>query len=64
MDLNSYMSPSDGNVVYDLYGVIVHSQYSKDTGHYVSYVKTCDESWYSCDDHNVQYLNLFVLHIY
>jgi len=44
---------SQPDVVYDLYGVCVHSGWSSNSGHYYSYCKTGDGKWYECDDSHV-----------
>ena len=36
--------------IYDLYGVVIHSGYSTNSGHYYSYCKTQNGKWFECDD--------------
>ena len=36
--------------IYDLYGVVIHSGYSTNSGHYYSYCKTQSGKWFECDD--------------
>nr|CAB3501858.1 unnamed protein product [Digitaria exilis] len=51
LDLNPYTRSAED--LYDLYGVIVHDEYSMNFGHYISYVKTSDQSWFCCNDKTV-----------
>jgi len=39
--------------LYHLYGVLVHAGHSLNSGHYYSYVKAANGSWYCCDDCSV-----------
>lgn len=39
--------------IYDLYAVAVHAGHSLQSGHYYSYVKAPNCSWYRCDDETV-----------
>lgn len=38
---------------YTLFGTIVHSGYSQDSGHYYAYVKDANSHWYCCNDAHV-----------
>lgn len=38
---------------YTLFGTIVHSGYSQDSGHYYAYVKDANSQWYCCNDSHV-----------
>ncbi|KAF9586952.1 hypothetical protein IFM89_039824 [Coptis chinensis] len=43
---------------YNLYGTIVHSGYSPDSGHYYAYIKDAMGRWYCCNDSFVSISNL------
>jgi hypothetical protein len=44
--------------VYDLYGIVIHSGYSANSGHYYSYCKDINKkSWYECNDSCVSSIN-------
>eukprot|EP00897_Mesotaenium_endlicherianum_P005613 jgi/Mesen1/507/ME000104S10601 len=43
----------DSRPEYALYGVVVHSGHSQDSGHYYAYVKDGAGQWYLCDDCHV-----------
>lgn len=48
---NSKENPSAvADQIYDLYGVVIHSGYSTNSGHYYSYCKTLAGKWFECDD--------------
>lgn len=57
LDITPYISderPNSRNgAVYDLFGVLVHSGSSSNSGHYFSYVKTATGMWYEMDDDSV-----------
>ena len=37
--------------IYDLYGIVVHSGYSADSGHYYAFVKESNgQRWFECND--------------
>ena len=39
------------NVIYDLYGVVIHKGSSTNSGHYFSYCKAAsNKGWYECND--------------
>ena len=40
-------------VLYQLYGVVVHSGHSPDHGHYYAYVKAPNKTWYCMNDSSV-----------
>ncbi|CAL5187219.1 unnamed protein product [Lathyrus oleraceus] len=50
--LSSFMSKAsqDPQPEYKLFGTIVHSGYSPESGHYYAYVKDAMGRWYCCDD--------------
>ncbi|GAA0174954.1 cysteine protease [Lithospermum erythrorhizon] len=50
--LSSYMckASQDPNPEYTLFGTIVHSGFSADTGHYYAYIKDAMGRWYCCND--------------
>eukprot|EP01018_Ginkgo_biloba_P030885 Gb_28125 [translate_table: standard] len=43
----------DARPEYALFGTIVHSGYSQDSGHYYAYVKDANGRWYCCNDTHV-----------
>ncbi|KAM7268747.1 hypothetical protein ACFE04_010913 [Oxalis oulophora] len=43
---------------YNLFGTIVHSGYSSDSGHYYAYIKDAMGRWYCCNDSFVKVANL------
>ncbi|KAG0629689.1 hypothetical protein M758_1G122600 [Ceratodon purpureus] len=47
----------DARPEYSLYGVVVHSGSSQDSGHYYAYVKEAGGRWYCCDDASVSQVN-------
>jgi len=57
LDITPYISderPNSRNgAVYDLFGVLVHSGSSSNSGHYFAYVKTATGMWYEMDDDSV-----------
>ncbi|XP_078438159.1 ubiquitin-specific protease 25 isoform X2 [Wolffia australiana] len=50
--LSSFMckASQDPHPEYDLFGSIVHSGYSSDSGHYYAYIKDHTGRWYCCND--------------
>ncbi|CAA2982785.1 ubiquitin carboxyl-terminal hydrolase 25-like [Olea europaea var. sylvestris] len=50
--LSSYMckASQDPYPEYNLFGTIVHSGFSPDSGHYYAYIKDALGHWYCCDD--------------
>ncbi|GMI90023.1 ubiquitin-specific protease 25 [Hibiscus trionum] len=50
--LSSFMSKAsqDPQPVYNLFGTIVHSGYSPESGHYYAYIKDAMGRWYCCND--------------
>ena len=45
------------NEVYDLYGIVIHSGYSADSGHYYAFCKESNgQRWYECNDSHVSQL--------
>lgn len=50
MDCDQKDLKSVPDEIYDLYGVVIHSGYSTNSGHYYSYCKTQQDKWYECDD--------------
>ncbi|GBG69609.1 hypothetical protein CBR_g4440 [Chara braunii] len=45
-----WIGVEDRNPQYSLYGIIVHSGSSQDSGHYYAYVKDSSGKWWRCDD--------------
>lgn len=61
-------SPSGGeksstlrSVSYKLYGVLVHLGHTSHSGHYYSYVRAPNDTWYKADDQRVRKLNIRIL---
>lgn len=51
INLRNYMSQRQGEpILYHLYGVLVHSGYSSEHGHYYSFVKSPSKIWYCMND--------------
>ncbi|KAK8579332.1 hypothetical protein V6N12_069658 [Hibiscus sabdariffa] len=50
--LSSFLSKAsqDPQPVYNLFGTIVHSGYSPESGHYYAYIKDAIGRWYCCND--------------
>ncbi|KAL6529774.1 Ubiquitin carboxyl-terminal hydrolase 25 [Orobanche gracilis] len=50
--LSSHMSKGnkDAHPEYNLFGTIVHSGFSPDSGHYYAYIKNATGRWYCCND--------------
>ncbi|XP_051209976.1 ubiquitin carboxyl-terminal hydrolase 25 [Lolium perenne] len=48
-----YNKTQDSQPVYNLFGSIVHSGFSPDSGHYYAYVKDAFGRWYCCNDSHV-----------
>ncbi|OVA03360.1 Ubiquitin carboxyl-terminal hydrolases family 2 [Macleaya cordata] len=53
--LSSYMckGSQDPHPEYNLFGTIVHSGYSPESGHYYAYIKDATGRWYCCNDSHV-----------
>ncbi|KAK6785331.1 hypothetical protein RDI58_018786 [Solanum bulbocastanum] len=53
--LSSYMckASQDLHPEYNLFGTIVHSGFSPDSGHYYAYIKDAVGRWYCCNDSHV-----------
>ncbi|XP_077243758.1 ubiquitin-specific protease 25 [Tasmannia lanceolata] len=53
--LSNYMSKGsqDPHPEYNLFGSIVHSGYSPESGHYYAYIKDATGRWYCCNDSHV-----------
>ncbi|XP_068654109.1 ubiquitin carboxyl-terminal hydrolase 25-like [Aristolochia californica] len=43
---------------YNLFGSIIHSGYSPESGHYYAYIKDASGRWYCCNDSHVSLANL------
>ena len=43
----------DKEVIYDLYGVVIHAGWTPSSGHYYSYCKTANGKWYECNDSHI-----------
>ncbi|CAN0891160.1 Ubiquitin carboxyl-terminal hydrolase 25 [Linum grandiflorum] len=58
--LSSFMckSSQDPQPEYSLFGTIVHSGYSPESGHYYAYIKDAMGRWYCCNDSYVTLSNL------
>ncbi|XXG68290.1 hypothetical protein AAC387_Pa06g1409 [Persea americana] len=52
LTLSSYMckASQDPQPEYNLFGTIVHSGYSPESGHYYAYIKDATGRWYCCND--------------
>lgn len=52
LTLSSYMckASQDPQPEYSLFGTIVHSGYSPESGHYYAYIKDATGRWYCCND--------------
>ncbi|GFS14249.1 ubiquitin carboxyl-terminal hydrolase [Elysia marginata] len=51
INIRNYMSQRQGEpILYHLYGVLVHSGYSSEHGHYYSFVKSPSKIWYCMND--------------
>ncbi|KAM7472776.1 hypothetical protein LguiA_010959 [Lonicera macranthoides] len=54
LDLKPFVTgPYDGDLKYNLYGVLVHAGWSTHSGHYFSFVRTSSGMWYNLDDNRV-----------
>ncbi|XP_008799649.2 ubiquitin carboxyl-terminal hydrolase 23 isoform X2 [Phoenix dactylifera] len=54
LDLKPFVSDAhEGNLIYTLYGVLVHVGWSTHSGHYYCYVRTSSGMWHSLDDNQV-----------
>ncbi|CAN7001428.1 unnamed protein product [Brassica rapa subsp. trilocularis] len=58
--LSTFMSKSskDPQPEYKLFGIIVHSGYSPESGHYYAYVKDSLNRWFCCNDASVTHSTL------
>ncbi|CAH8293011.1 unnamed protein product [Eruca vesicaria subsp. sativa] len=58
--LSTFMSKSskDPQPEYKLFGIIVHSGFSPESGHYYAYVKDSLDRWYCCNDSSVSHSTL------
>ncbi|XP_019193407.1 PREDICTED: ubiquitin carboxyl-terminal hydrolase 25 [Ipomoea nil] len=58
--LSSYMckASQDPHPEYKLFGTIVHSGFSPDSGHYYAYIKDAMGRWYCCNDSYVSHSSL------
>ncbi|XP_054806372.1 ubiquitin carboxyl-terminal hydrolase 23 [Prosopis cineraria] len=58
LDLKPFVSGSyEGDLMYSLYGVLVHSGSSTHSGHYYCYVRTANNMWYTLDDNRVSHVS-------
>lgn len=55
LELSNYMhkSAKESEPKYNLFGSIVHSGYSPESGHYYAYIKDAFGRWYCCNDAHV-----------
>ncbi|KAG0463484.1 hypothetical protein HPP92_019553 [Vanilla planifolia] len=55
LELSNYMHKSamDSRSKYSLFGSIVHSGHSPDSGHYYAYIKDSSGRWYCCNDTHI-----------
>ncbi|KAI8826371.1 hypothetical protein BJ741DRAFT_43582 [Chytriomyces cf. hyalinus JEL632] len=58
LDLQSYMFKTKDEKLYHLYGVLVHSGHSSNSGHYYSYIKAPNGTWYIKNDSEVRQVSL------
>ncbi|EDV28239.1 uncharacterized protein TRIADDRAFT_53651 [Trichoplax adhaerens] len=59
LDLRPYMTSKTGSpLLYNLYGVLVHSGGSCNSGHYYCYVKSSNNQWYCMNDSHVTKSNI------
>lgn len=60
LTLSSYMckASQDPQPEYNLFGTIVHSGYSPESGHYYAYIKDATGRWYCCNDSYVRVSSL------
>ncbi|KAJ3201800.1 hypothetical protein HDU82_007868 [Entophlyctis luteolus] len=58
LDLQPFMYKADSRVVYDLYGVLVHSGHSCNSGHYYSFVKAPNGIWFLKNDSEVRQVSI------
>ncbi|KAG9439344.1 hypothetical protein H6P81_019509 [Aristolochia fimbriata] len=60
LTLTNYMNKEgqDSRPEYNLFGSIVHSGYSPESGHYYAYIKDTSGRWYCCNDSHVSLANL------
>lgn len=58
--LSSYMckASKEKHAEYNLFGTIVHSGFSPDSGHYYAYIKDAMGRWYCCNDSYIKLSNL------
>ncbi|KAJ3393859.1 hypothetical protein HDU84_000822 [Entophlyctis sp. JEL0112] len=64
LDLQPFMYKADSRVVYDLYGVLVHSGHSCNSGHYYSFVKAPNGIWFLKNDSEVSISKVLEQHAY
>lgn len=53
LDLNSIMCDGQSSPIYNLFGVLVHSGHTSNSGHYYSFIKSPSGAWYCMDDSSV-----------
>ncbi|KAI8614735.1 hypothetical protein BC830DRAFT_358108 [Chytriomyces sp. MP71] len=58
LNLQPYMFRTKEDKIYHLYGVLVHSGHSCNSGHYYSYVKAPNGTWYIKNDSEVRQVGL------
>jgi len=59
LNIRPFMSQSQGEPVgYQLYGVLVHSGFSCNSGHYYCYVRAANGTWYEMNDNRVAQVGL------
>jgi len=60
LNLTPYMSKDQRSqeVLYTLYAVLVHNGYSTRSGHYYSYIRNSNNTWYCMNDANVQQVGI------
>ncbi|KXJ26546.1 ubiquitin carboxyl-terminal hydrolase 36 [Exaiptasia diaphana] len=58
LDLRPFMTSKGGPVKYKLYGVLVHSGYSSNSGHYYCYIRSSNNMWYNMNDSVVRQVGL------
>lgn len=53
-------------LIYDLYGIIVHNGFSSTSGHYFSFIRSSPNTWHRLDDSKVMftYYNLLCSSVY
>lgn len=59
LNIRPFMSVNQGEpIIYKLYGVLVHSGFSCNSGHYYCYVKAPNGTWYEMNDNRVTQVGL------